>query len=204
MISKITRGLATADRALAKVEEIVLFLLMMALLLMAVAQVFQRNITDSAPMWVDISLRHMTFAIGLLGASLATHADKQIHIDIIARLLPERSRLISRLVVGLATIGFCFVILQAGWRTHLMEREFPLPLFLGFTSADSLLIIPIVFGLIATHLVLRWLFDLGILLTYPPTTRMMNRPGTSPARKKVPISKTPRAIASGVLCIERA
>lgn len=161
-----TRGLATADRALAKVEEIVLFALMMALLFIAVAQVFQRNITDSAPMWVDIILRHMTFAVGLLGASLATHADKQIHIDIIPRLLPERSRLITRLVVGLATIGFCLVIVQAGWHTHVMEREFPQPLFLGLTSADSLLIIPITFVLIATHLVLRWFFDLGILLTY--------------------------------------
>ena len=170
MISRMTRGLATADRALAKAEESVLFVLMMALLLIAVAQVFQRNITDSAPMWVDLILRHMTFAVGLLGASLATHADKQIHIDIIGRLLPERSRLITRLVVGIATIGFCLVILRAGWQIHVMEREFPLPLFLGFTSADSLLIIPIAFGLIVAHLVLRWLFDFGILLTYrqPP------------------------------------
>ena len=166
MIFRLTRGLATADRALAKVEEIVLFVLMMALLLMAVGQVFQRNITDSAPMWVDLILRHMTFALGLLGASLATHSDQQIHIDIIARLLPERSRLIARLIVGLATIGFCLVVLRAGWHTHVMEREFPQPLFLGLTSADSLLIIPIAFGLIALHLVLRWLFDLGILLTY--------------------------------------
>ncbi len=161
-----TRGLAMADRALAKVEEIVLFALMMALLLIAVAQVFQRNITDSAPMWVDIILRHMTFAIGLLGASLATHADKQIHIDIIPRLLPERPRLITRLVVGLVTIGFCLVIVQAGWHTHVMEREFSQPLFLGFTTANSLMIIPIAFGLITIHLVLRWFFDLGILLTY--------------------------------------
>ncbi len=170
MISRVTRGLAAADRVLAKVEEMTLFVLMMALLLMAVGQVFQRNITDSAPMWVDLSLRHMTFAIGLLGASLATHADKQIHIDIIARLLPERSRLITRLVVGIATIVFCLVILQAGWHTHVMERDFAQPLFLGFTSAHSLLIVPITFGLIAVHLVLRWLFDLGILLTYRPPT----------------------------------
>ena len=166
MISQITRILARADRALARVEEMVLFILMMALLLIAVAQVFQRNITDSAPMWVDLILRHMTFAIGLLGASLATHADKHIHIDIIARLLPERHRLIARLVVGLATIWFCLVILRAGWQTHVMEREFPQPLFLGLTSADSLLVIPIAFGLITLHLALRWLFDLGILLTY--------------------------------------
>ena len=155
---------------LAKVEEIVLFVLMMALLFMAVGQVIQRNITNSAPMWVDLALRHMTFAIGLLGASLATHADKQIHIDIIARLLAERGRLITRLVVGVATIGFCLVILQAGWHTHVMEREFAQPLFLGFTSADSLLITPIIFGLITAHLVLRWLFDLGILLTYRQST----------------------------------
>jgi TRAP-type C4-dicarboxylate transport system permease small subunit len=170
MISRMIRGLATADRALAKVEEIVLFVLMMTLLLIAVAQVFQRNITDSAPMWVDLILRHMTFAIGLLGASLATHADKQIHIDIIPRLLPEHLRLMTRLVVGIATIGFCVVIIQAGWHTHVMERELPQPLFLGLTSADSLMIIPITFGLIVTHLALRWLFDLGILLTYrqPP------------------------------------
>jgi TRAP-type C4-dicarboxylate transport system permease small subunit len=152
------------------VEEIGLFVLLMAMLLLAVAQVIQRNVTDSAPMWVDIMLRHMTFAIGMLGASLATHADKQIHIDIVARLLPERSRLIMRLVVGLATIGFCLVILRAGWQTHVMEREFSQLLFFGFTSADSLLVIPIVFGLMSLHLVLRWLFDLGILFTYrqPP------------------------------------
>ncbi|MBQ27766.1 MAG: hypothetical protein CMH81_06465 [Nitrospiraceae bacterium] len=170
MTARLTRALAVADRTLAKVEEIGLFVLLMAMLLLAVAQVIQRNVTDSAPMWVDIMLRHMTFAIGMLGASLATHADKQIHIDIVARLLPERSRLIMRLVVGLATIGFCLVILRAGWQTHVMEREFSQLLFFGFTSADSLLVIPIVFGLMSLHLVLRWLFDLGILFTYrqPP------------------------------------
>ena len=166
MISRITRGLAAADRALARVEEMILFILMMVLLLIAVAQVFQRNITDSAPMWVDLALRHMTFAIGLLGASLATHADKHIHIDVVARLLSERSRLIARLVVGLATIGFCLIVLRAGWQTHVMEREFSQPLFLGLTSADSLLVIPMAFGLIALHLALRWLFVLGILLAY--------------------------------------
>ena len=170
MAARLARALAAADRALAKVEEIGLFVLLMSMLLLAVAQVIQRNITDSAPMWVDVMLRHMTFAIGLLGASLATHADKQIHIDIIPRLLPERPRLITRLVVGLATIGFCLVILRAGWQTHVMERDFAQPLFLGLTSADSLMIIPIAFGLITAHLALRWLFDLGILLTYrqPP------------------------------------
>tara|TARA_B100000315_G_scaffold260409_1_gene321531 strand:- start:2624 stop:3145 length:522 start_codon:yes stop_codon:yes gene_type:complete len=170
MVVRLTRALAAADRTLAKVEEIALFILLMSMLLLAVSQVIQRNITDSAPMWVDIMLRHMTFAIGLLGASLATHADKQIHIDIVPRLLPERPRLVTRLFVGLATMGFCLVMLRAGWETHLMEREFSQPLFLGFTSADSLLVIPIAFGLISVHLALRWFFDLGILFIHrqPP------------------------------------
>ena len=166
MAARLARALAAADRALAKAEEMGLFVLLMAMLLLAVAQVIQRNITDSAPMWVDVMLRHMTFAIGLLGASLATQADKQIHIDVVSRLLPPRLHLIVRLVVGLATIALCVVFLQAGWATHVMEAEFPQPLFLGLTSAHSMLILPITFGLIALHLMLRWLFDLSVLLAY--------------------------------------
>lgn len=165
MLSKLTRALSLIDRGLAKFEEVLLFALMMALLLIAVGQVIQRNITNSAPMWVDLILRHMTFAIGLLGASLATHADKQIHIDVIQRFLGEYSRLIVRLVVGFATIILSLVILHASWGTYIMEREFPQNLFLGLTSADSLLVIPLTFGLIVTHLFLRWLFDLSALVT---------------------------------------
>lgn len=55
-----------------------MFLFLMVLLTLAVFQIFQRNVAGAAPMWVDIMLRHLTFAIGLLGASLAVHAQKQI------------------------------------------------------------------------------------------------------------------------------
>ena len=140
-----------------------LFLFLMVLLILAVFQIFQRNVTGSAPMWVDIMLRHLTFAIGLLGASLAVHAQKQIQVDALIRLLPTRPRLILRLVVGLMPIVVCVILVDVGLRQRAMELEFPQPLFLGMTSADSILVIPIAFGLMAVHLVLRWLFDCSLL-----------------------------------------
>lgn len=147
-----------------------MFLFLMVLLTLAVFQIFQRNVAGAAPMWVDIMLRHLTFAIGLLGASLAVHAQKQIQVDALIRLLPTRPRLILRLVVGIAPIVVCVILVDIGLRQRTMELEFPQPLFLGVTSADSILVIPIAFGLMTVHLVLRWLFDCSLLF-FPPESQ---------------------------------
>lgn len=165
------RALQRIDRGLAKVEEVLLFAILLGLLALAVFQVGWRNVIQprfgQPPMlWADEILKHGTFVLGLLGASLATHADKQISLDVFQRLLARRKRIEAgaRVIVRLATILVCFLLLRAGWEQVGAKEE----------AIDAVLhpwqwqlAIPIAFALLLAHFAFRLAYDLAALAGRP-------------------------------------
>lgn len=166
-------GLRKLDASLAKLEEWIVFGILLSLLALAVTQVGWRNIVQphfQRPplLWLDEVLKHGTFVLGLLGASVATSADKNITLDIFARLLQKRRRLelAVRLVVRAGTIFVCIVLLRVGVE-QVSQWEEALDVVLHPWQWQ--LAIPLAFGLLTVHFTVRMVCDLAELLRGPPS-----------------------------------
>jgi energy-coupling factor transporter transmembrane protein EcfT len=61
---------------IAKIETIIIVIVLAIMILLAFFQVVMRNIFDQGLLWGDIFLRHLVLWVGFLGASLAT---REVH-----------------------------------------------------------------------------------------------------------------------------
>ncbi|MFW5920225.1 MAG: TRAP transporter small permease [Polyangiales bacterium] len=100
------------DDGLARGEAAVAAITLFVMIFVAAAQALLRNLTNFDLQWAnealasidgaDSFLQKGTLWLAFLGASLATHDNKQIAIDIIPRVAPPKVRAAMRGVVGLA------------------------------------------------------------------------------------------------------
>jgi len=169
------------DHALAKVEEILLALLLVGMVLLAALQVLLRNIWDTGIDWADITLQNVTVLVGLLGAAVATSEGRHLNIDILSRLLRGRSKVGLRVVIGLFAVVVCVLLARGGWTTLLANygpwvENIPE----GWSKAHNLKVqflegtipqwlslsfLPFGFVLIGLHFLLRLVRDLDTLVT---------------------------------------
>ena len=169
------------DRALAKVEEVALALLLLGMVLLAALQVLLRNIWDTGIDWADITLQNVTVLIGLLGAAIATSEGRHLNIDLFSRLLKGRARTGLKVAIGLFSVAVCAMLARGGWTTLLANlgpwvENIPegwstgqnlKVQFLEGTIPQwvSLSFLPVGFAVIGFHFSLRLIRDLGTLLT---------------------------------------
>jgi len=73
-----------------KFERGLLAFALIAMLLLAVAQIVLRNIFGSGIVWADSMVRLLVLWTALLGAMQATHFREHIRIDALLRLIPEK------------------------------------------------------------------------------------------------------------------
>ncbi|MEK6606154.1 MAG: TRAP transporter small permease subunit [Myxococcota bacterium] len=162
------RLLRRIDRGLAKAEEILLFAMLLGLLVLAAFQVIWRNLvqpmTQRPPLlWADEVLKHVTFVLGILGGTLATHYDKHISLDVLSRLFAQRKRLDLglRILVRSVAIFVCVLLARGGLQQVRMKET----AFEGVLEPWQWQIaIPALFGLIIVHLALRLVYDAAALL----------------------------------------
>jgi C4-dicarboxylate transporter DctQ subunit len=76
-------------------------LLLGALVALAPLQLLLRNAFDAGIPWLDPLLRALVLWLGLLGALVASRGDRHIHVDLLARLLPPRSRMAAAVATSL-------------------------------------------------------------------------------------------------------
>jgi TRAP-type C4-dicarboxylate transport system permease small subunit len=167
------------DRAFAKVEEVILALLLLGMVLVSTAQVFLRNLLDTGIAWADSWLQNATLLLGLLGAAVATSEGRHLTIDIFSRLLTGRAKFALRVMIGCFSLFICVVLAQGGWMTfkvnyaqwlgnvpsgwtvmHTLRQEIGegnIPQWL------SQAMLPGAFALIGFHFALRLIRDLGTL-----------------------------------------
>jgi len=104
------------DDSLAKVEGLLLVLLVLGVVLVAALQTLLRNAFDSGLDWADDAMRWATLWVAFLGASLATHRGKHIAIDVASRLLPRRLNRISAFATSLAAALVAGALAWGCWR----------------------------------------------------------------------------------------
>lgn len=105
---------------MARGEAAIAAAVLLLLILVAAAQALLRNLTLVHVSWANAVLEHLSWGdsfmqkatlwLAFLGASLATHNEKHIAIDVLARISPKRARALISVFVGLFSSVTCFYL----------------------------------------------------------------------------------------------
>jgi len=141
------------NRAVLAAEQGFLVTLFTLMILLAFSQVVLRNFFSLGVVWADPFLRLSVLWLGFIGASMATHHDKHIRIDVIGRFLPARTAAAVSALTGLFTTLVCVLLAVASWTFVANEMEFEDTIFTvsGFDVPSwwAQLILPFGFGLMS-------------------------------------------------------
>ena len=141
--------------AIHRVEDVVLALLLTAMILLASAQIFLRNLFDSSLSWGDPLLRILVLWVGLLGALAASRGNRQITVDVLSRLLEGRAKSATQAVASVFTMAVCGLLAFHAGRFVAMEREVGTPAVAGLPAWLFELVMPFAFGLICLRYALE-------------------------------------------------
>jgi TRAP-type C4-dicarboxylate transport system permease small subunit len=155
------KTLKTVDSILNKIEGGVLIILLLVMLFMAFGQVVLRNISSGGFVWGDVLLRHLVLWIGFLGAALATSGERHINIDILTRYLPERLKGAVAALSNVFAAVVCFLLFRASLTFIKFEISNYNTIFSGVPSWYAQIIIPVGYGLLAFHFIVRAILDAG-------------------------------------------
>jgi C4-dicarboxylate transporter, DctQ subunit len=155
------KTLKTVDSILNKIEGAVLIVLLLVMLFMAFGQVMLRNISSGGFVWGDIVLRHLVLWIGFLGAALATSGERHINIDILTRYLPERLKGAVAAISNVFAAAVCFLLFRASLTFIQFEIANYNTVFAEIPSWYAQIIIPLGYGLLTFHFIVRAILDAG-------------------------------------------
>ena len=135
------------DNGLARVEQVLVIVILTAMILIAVLQIILRNFFASSISWGDTLLRHLVLWIGFFGASLAARDGKHINIDVLSRLIPVKIQRITHTLVNLAAAIICFLLMRASIQFIQYEMDSAGKLFAEIPIWIAQIVIAIGFGL---------------------------------------------------------
>lgn len=127
----------------AHVEHVTLTLLLVAMVLVSLAQIVLRNGFDTGWVWVDPLLRHAVLWIGFMGAALATASDRHINIDVLTRFLPGVSLRVIHALLRMAAALVAFLLANATYLLLRDEFEFESQAFLDIPTWVVMGIMPV-------------------------------------------------------------
>ncbi len=143
------------EKYLAKFEGILIVTMLSVMVLLAFLQVLLRNLFSFGFLWGDPFLRYLVLWVGFLGAVLATKEERHFGIEFINRLLSPRMMHVARFIVDLFACIITFFLFQAAMQfLDIGFDENSIDLF-GISKKYYLAIIPIAFGFISLHFLLR-------------------------------------------------
>jgi C4-dicarboxylate transporter DctQ subunit len=147
------------NRAVLAAEHGFLATLFSVMILLSFTQVVLRNFFSIGLVWADPFLRLSVLWLGFIGASLATHNDKHIRIDLIGRFLSPRAAAAVSVVTGLFTAAVCVFLAVASWTFVNNEIGFEDTIFTiaGFDVPSwwAQVILPFGFGLMSLRFFFR-------------------------------------------------
>lgn len=119
------RGHALAGllRGLRRIEEAVLSLLLAGTVLLAVFQVFLRNVLHSGMPWADSLLRVLVLWLGFAGAMVASRDGRHIRIDVVSRHLAPTARRRLRRATELVAAAVCAAASWHGFKFVRLEFQ---------------------------------------------------------------------------------
>jgi len=151
--------LKAIETLLARLESGVLIFLLTIMIVMAFLQVILRDFFKTGILWGDIFTRNLVLWVGFLGAALATKEGRHFNIDIVTKRLSPMARKIFGIITNLFAAIVCYFLMQAA--TTFLRDELQAGTALFTIEQKEIpawyfeLIIPIGFGLIMIHFLLK-------------------------------------------------
>jgi TRAP-type C4-dicarboxylate transport system permease small subunit len=137
-----------------RIETALIALLVLAMVVLAGAQILLRNLFETGFAWADPLLRAMVLWAAMLGALAAARDDKHIGLDLLTHFLKGRPRRIARVIALLFAAAICAAM--AWYGAGLVEVD------LGAGNAIAGIpgwvveaILPVGFALLAIRLAVR-------------------------------------------------
>lgn len=147
--------LESINTALGKIETGLLCLIIATMLGLAILKIVLRYGFQTSLLWSDIMLQHMTLWLCFLGAALATCERRQISIDVLNRILPEKITRWSKLTVDCLALIVVGILAYYGFDFLADEQSSDAVLIGNVPLWWAKSIIPVGFVLIGIHLVLQ-------------------------------------------------
>ena len=147
-------------RILHNIEDSLLVIILLTMVALAFSQIVMRNFFDSGTIWLDPLLRVLVLWVGLLGALVATRQDKQISVDVLTRILPEKLKVISNIITRSFAAIVSAIIAWHSFRFLVDEWHSGVTAFASVPAWLTESIIPFGFAVIA----LRYTFQVIVLL----------------------------------------
>ncbi len=132
-----------------------LALLLLALIVLASAQIALRNLFDTGLVWGDPLSRMLVLWLGMLGALAATRDDRQITVDVLSRPLRGRARSATRALTSLFAAAVTALLAYHAGRFVAFDREAGVAAVAGLPAWHFELVMPFAFGLIGLRYALR-------------------------------------------------
>jgi TRAP-type C4-dicarboxylate transport system permease small subunit len=85
-------------RILHSIEDSLLVIILLTMVTLAFSQIVMRNFFGTGVVWLDPLLRVLVLWTGLMGALVATRQNKQISVDVLTRILPDKLKVISDII----------------------------------------------------------------------------------------------------------
>lgn len=111
MVKVINRWLGAAEVAL-------LCVFLASLIGVACFNFVANHLLDYNPMWTDEIIRYSVFFIAWTGAALCAQSDQMLNMDVIARLVKPRTKLLIRAGTRILTIIACIFLVWGAMRVR--------------------------------------------------------------------------------------
>jgi len=143
------------ERGARHLENALLVSLLGGLVVLAGSQILLRNAFSTSLAWGDEAVRLLVLWLALVGAVAASRDARQIRIDILARLLPERWVWMPEAAAGTFTAVVCAVLAWQSTRFVLDSRAFGDTLLDDRPAWVLQIILPIGFAIMAYRYLIR-------------------------------------------------
>ena len=144
-------------KTLDRIEDWLLISMLAIMVILAVTQIFYRNLFGGGVAWIDPLLRMLVLWVALSGAVIASRTDNHIRIDFFARYVSGKYYYYVKRVVHAYCVVICGLIAWYSVDFVRMDYEFGTEAFAGMPTWITQLIIPIAFGLMAFRYFLLFL-----------------------------------------------
>lgn len=142
-----------------RVEDGILVTMLLAMILLAVAQIIMRDGFDGGLLWLDKLLRIMVLWIALWGAVVGSRHQRHVSIDLISRFLPALAKRAVHVLNALFVAGVCGLLARFAWAYVIQEKASPSPAFADVPTWVCESIMPVAFALMST----RYLFHAALM-----------------------------------------
>jgi len=136
------------------IENFSLAIVLLAMVILAAAQIVMRNVLDTGLSWGDEALRLMVLWVAMLGAVAATHERRHIVIDVLSRMLSEHLKVWAAFIVDGFSAGVAGVLAWHAAVFVLDSKEYGDLLLNDLPAWPFQIILPVGFTIIAYRYVI--------------------------------------------------